>query len=469
MLNLLSSYLKLGNKLDKVEVFDPLLDLDSNYFINIKRLKVTTTPEFAGAYEKVNTRFEHIGRLLRASVKQNDKMYRTALSMFDFPEVNGICLGYSNSKAGSGMGEKLRDQIISDAKQIIDAGVSDPEIFHLSGLFERGVGPDRLSDMIACIIKEEILSYTRRINKEIQITKKRYPKLEFKDHLLVNPYKGEPLLLLPTDILHELPIARDWEDIDRVCAEIQAIRNEINLTIGNRWSKLAVGAKKDFIRDLFIKTPDILTELIERYREVSIDRYDFEADVRGDSLAAKIANNLPENFPIDLKSKDVSSYSVAMSICTKFKDLVENNKVSELLYANGKPRNEKIVQRAFFCVADSYCNAFDIGISAETDSGRGPVDFKFETSYEDRTLVEIKLTSSANLIHGMETQIQEYAKAEKTRNLIYLAVHNGGPLSRIDALKEFYLNNKDKKGCPELILVDATPKDSASKYKATGE
>ncbi|WP_036633408.1 hypothetical protein, partial [Paenibacillus alginolyticus] len=420
MLNLLSSYLRLGNKLDKLEVFDPILDLDSNYFINIKRLKVTETPEFVGAYEKVNMRFEQIGRLLGVSTKPNDKMYRTAISMFNFPEVNGICLGYSNSKTGSGMGGKLRDQIIGDAKQIIDAGVSDPEIFHLVGLFERGVGPDRLSDMIACIIKEEIVAYTLRINKELQITKKRYPKCEFKDDLLVNPYKGEPLLLLPTDILHELPIARDWEDIDRVCSEIEAIRNEVNVTIGKRWGKLAVGMKKDFMRDLFIKTPNILSEIIERYRIASIDKYDFETDSRGDYLAAKIANSLPEEFPIELKAKDVSSYRVAKSICNKFKDLVENNKVNELLYADGKPRNEKIVQRAFFCVADSYCNAFNIGISAETDSGRGPVDFKFETSYEDRTLVEIKLTSSSNLVHGMETQIQEYAKAEKTRKLIYL-------------------------------------------------
>lgn len=153
MLNLLSNLLKVGNKLEILGVFDPILDLDSNYFINIKRLKDSTIPEFAGAYEKVNARFEQIGRLLAASTKPNDKMYRTALSMFDFPEVNGICLGYSNSKTGSGMGEKLRDQIVGDAKQIIDAGVRDPEIFHLAGLFERGVGPDRLSDMIACIIK----------------------------------------------------------------------------------------------------------------------------------------------------------------------------------------------------------------------------------------------------------------------------------------------------------------------------
>jgi hypothetical protein len=392
-------------------------------------------------------------------------MYRAAFRLFDFPEVNGICLGYSNSKNGSGMGRKLRTQIIIDAKQIIDAGNSDPEIFHLVGLFENGIGPDRLSDMIACIIKEEIISYTLRIYKDLNINKKRYPKHDFKGDMLVNPFKGEPLLLLPTEILHELPIARDWEDIDRVCSEIQSIRNEINSTIGKRWSKLATSRKKDFMKDLFINSPNVVREILEQYKVATVEKYDFSLDITGDNLTAKIADSLPEDYPIQLKKNSLTTYDVAMSICNKFKDLVENNKVSELLYVNGKPRNEKIVQRAFYCVADSYCNAFNIGISAETDNGRGPVDFKFETSYDDRTLVEIKLTSSANLVHGMETQIQEYAKAEKTQKLIYLAVHNGGPQSRVDALNDFYLNNKTKKGCPELIFVDATPKDSASKYK----
>lgn len=35
-------------------------------------------------------------------------------------------------------------------------GVIDPEIFHLIGLFESNMGPDRLSDMFATLIIEDI-------------------------------------------------------------------------------------------------------------------------------------------------------------------------------------------------------------------------------------------------------------------------------------------------------------------------
>ncbi|HJV47084.1 MAG TPA: hypothetical protein VJ824_15305 [Bacillota bacterium] len=465
MLNLFSSILELDDKLDTLGVFDPMLDIDSYYFINIKRLKEAITPEFVGSYDKVNKTFQDIGLLLANSSGPNHKLYRAALEMFDFPEVNGICLGYSDSEHGSGLGLKLRKQIIGDAKQIIDAGVNEPEIFHLVGLFEKNVGPDRISDMIACIIKSDIETYTKRMNIELGITMENYPLFDFDDGLLINPFKKSPLLLLPKEILHELPIARGWDDIDRVCSEIESIRREVNEIVGNKWGKMSTGHKKDLLKELFIKNPTILNQILDDYRKITIEHYDFSKDKTGDSIIAKIANRLPNEYPIDVSPVFKSTFDIAMLICNKFKDLVENNKINELLYYENKPRNEKIVQRAFFCVADSYCNAFNIGISPETDSGRGPVDFKFETSYEDRTLVEIKLTSNSNLVHGMESQIQEYAKAEKTQKLIYLVVHNGGSQKKVDELNEFYMNNKETEGCPELVFVDATPKDSASKYR----
>lgn len=46
---LLSDYLKIGESLEKIGVFDPILDKDNAFFINIQRLKETTTPEFEGS------------------------------------------------------------------------------------------------------------------------------------------------------------------------------------------------------------------------------------------------------------------------------------------------------------------------------------------------------------------------------------------------------------------------------------
>ena len=51
-------------------------------------------------------------------------------------------------------------------------------------------------------------------------------------------------------------------------------------------------------------------------------------------------------------------------------------------------------------------------ISPEPNSGRGPVDFKISRG-EDKTVIEIKLTSNNDCLHGFEVQIEEYAKSEE--------------------------------------------------------
>ena len=327
MPQLLSELLGLGNVLDKKGIFDVLLDLDSSYYINIKRLKVTTVPEFIGSYEKINTFFRKIGLLLNASTTFNDKAYRAAYNMFNFPEVNEINLGVSKGTSGRGFGPELRKTILNDAKQIISAGSNEPEIFHLIGLFEDNVGPDRISDMIARIIYDNIYQYTIRINKELGINPKAYPHLQFNtDGILINPYKSHILLLLPKDILHQIPIAQDWDDIDRVYQENQLIKNDFNELISTSWSKLTVHDKKELCKNHIFMNPSLLSTVLNQYRTSSIDAYDFDFDTVGDYAIPKIVKSLASELIPTSAPTFSSSYEATLCICKKFKDITENNK-----------------------------------------------------------------------------------------------------------------------------------------------
>ncbi len=140
-----SEYFGLGDEFDKKEIFDCILDKDSPFFINLMRLKVCNVPEFQGSYQSINDHFSKIATLLNASDSKGDKMYKSALRLFKFSEVNGINLGFSESEHGAGFGEKLRKQVISDAFDIVKKGVQYPEIFQLISLIEENIGPDRLS------------------------------------------------------------------------------------------------------------------------------------------------------------------------------------------------------------------------------------------------------------------------------------------------------------------------------------
>lgn len=158
------------------------------------------------------------------------------------------------------------------------------------------------------------------------------------------------------------------------------------------------------------------------------------------------------------------SKEIALLICNRFKDYIENNKGYELIYIGKEPRDEPIVQKYFHSFAVSFCEAYNIDISPETDSGRGSVDFKMSRG-NDKTVVEIKLTSNTSLIHGYEVQVEEYAKAEKTNKKIFLVFDNGGPKIRLQELQKLHEKEQDSTVKTDLIIIDAKPKESASVYK----
>ena len=66
-----SEYFRLNeaqlSKMKSLDVFDALLDVDSNFFINIIRLKDATIPEFKEAYQAINKFFSDIATLLEVA------------------------------------------------------------------------------------------------------------------------------------------------------------------------------------------------------------------------------------------------------------------------------------------------------------------------------------------------------------------------------------------------------------------
>lgn len=101
--------------------------------------------------------------------------------------------------------------------------------------------------------------------------------------------------------------------------------------------------------------------------------------------------------------------------------------------------------------------------SFEPDAGRGPVDFKVSRG-GDKTIVEIKLSTNAQYLHGYEEQVEEYGKAECTDKMIYVFVDLGNP-GRLKKITDTHqLNLRNQKKVPELMIIDATAKNAASTY-----
>ena len=97
----------------------------------------------------------------------------------------------------------------------------------------------------------------------------------------------------------------------------------------------------------------------------------------------------------------------------------------------------------------------------ETNEGPGPVDLRMSRG-NDKTVVEIKLSSNADYIHGYEEQIEQYVKAEGTTQRVFVYVKVGYLRrdKRIEELHASRLNNGENP--PELFIIDSQGQASIS-------
>lgn len=462
----ISDFFNLDSKLDELGVFDAIINRDSHFFINILRLKKAQTLEFLESYEKINKFFDEIIILLQNSKQKYDKFYRAALEKFRFSEVNGINLGFSESSTGAGFGTVLSKQVINDAYDIVKTGSVQPEIFQLVGLFEEKVGADRLSDMIATIILPDIMAYTKRINSELGICESSYPKIQFCDGVAINPYKNCEMLYLPEEILHELPIARCWNDIDRVIEENKIIRSEINEVIGKEWRKYTSLEKKTYLKENVFKDVERCSHVIDGYREEEIGRFSSTSDM--DYFIATMFKQMKRsgafNFLEHSDHSELGSWEVSLKVLDIFKFWVENNKGWDLILSAPSTKREKAVQSLIRLSGIQYCEDNNFDFTFEPNEGVGPADIKISKGASDKTIIEVKLNTNPDYLHGFEEQIVTYAKAEKTQKYMYVYVKVENHPKRDEKIQLAY---EKKKGSgeimPYLYMIDAQSRLSASK------
>lgn len=102
------------------------------------------------------------------------------------------------------------------------------------------------------------------MNQQLGITINNYPNKLFNNGLLCNPVKGYEVLLLPTEILHKLPVAKSWEEIDSVIVENNTIRAMMNNEVAEHWTQWAATDRKYYLREKIFKTQKSVSRLSRR-------------------------------------------------------------------------------------------------------------------------------------------------------------------------------------------------------------
>ncbi|WP_448167577.1 hypothetical protein [Burkholderia ambifaria] len=454
---------------DASGALDPVLDVDTRLFIDPSLLRQTETPELKSSYQRVVDHFSDVLRVVGNIGGEGDVFWRKADQLLTFPEVHGLCIGYATTaKAGSGMGPKLRAHLLKTVHQIVQAGVKDPALFEIVGAFEDNVGPDRISDMVAKIILSDLIAFTQRVCSDLGIPMKPLflVKGQPPEDMPENPATSDAIILVPKDVLRDLPIAESYGDIAYVAQFNEDLRAELNAIIGTAWSRATVAEKKEALRNSFTKYPEVLLEVLQEYKAAGRSLYDFKDDPSGETIWYRSAKQFSKEYPLRLSLESPADtervFEVVRTICEHFRTLVEDNQLCKLLYdRGGKPKHESAAQLLFYGIAAAYCTANGVELSPESDGGRGPVDFKMSSGFDGRVLVEVKLSRNSQLFHGFDKQLPIYQKAERATRGIYLVIDNGASDDRLDAFRKHV--SEAGPDAPTVMIVDGIVRPSASK------
>lgn len=451
-------------------VLDATLAIDTKLFIDPLLLRCSKHSEFkVSGVQQYRGHFEQIIRLLANSRSENDPAWKAAYKMFDFPEIEGTCLGYgAGSIHGRAWGPILRTRVFRVAAQIIEIGVRDPDLFSALALFEADIGPDRISDMTTNIVFGALSTFNARVLGRLGLKGEIFIHREIKAQFLVNPYekKRVPIILVPTDILKDLPIAHDWDSVATAARGNEELRDRVNQYISSIWVK-KTRRDKCKLKVESLSSKDAFETLLKAIKTVNAQAYDVAADPEGLILWATKARQYANQFPLNLGQCKVTTltdvFSVVQMIVKQFRHLIEHNGLNKELYrSKKKPRHESTAQRLFFAVAYSYCEANNIGVSPEIDTGNGKIDFQFSAGFGERVLVEVKLSTNQNVVSGYKTQLEIYKASQQTMKAIYLLIDVGSMGRKAEDLVRLR-NDSQKQGVPlsELEFVDGTVKLSA--------
>jgi hypothetical protein len=467
---LFSQYFKVDPKvLENENIFDPILNIDTLLFIDPLLLEKSEHKIInKQSSPQLKKFFENIISLLGKSTKKGDFAYRAAFDLLPIKEVDGTCLGYgTNSTSGRGISKLNREKIIETASEIVKIGILDPDLFIILPLFYKGIGADTISDITTSAIKKSLLEFTAQYAKKFKIKTITY-SIDGEDvEIIKNPQLKNisPILLLPNDILRKLPFASTWDEIVDADYKNKELRTKFNKYIGMVFK---AKTKKEKHRQLasLMKNKNGINTLLEIIKASKISPYDFKSDKECIMFIRHVSEIVTKN-KLDLSSinNDMSDLkNIVIAIIKHFKFLIEEKGMNSLLWKDKKnPNKEEVAQKVFHIVADSYCRANNIDLNPEMHTGIGNVDFKFSQGFSKKIIVEIKLSTSHNIINGFTTQLQLYKKSEETLSGYYIIIDVGYIGDKYKKLKELYVADQNK--LSEIFYIDALHKLTASKRK----
>ncbi len=344
-------------KFEPLSLFDPILNADTRLGVDPLLLRSSSEKIIStNAVHEFETYFGKIIKLLKKSKYEGDKCWVAADKLLSFNEPKETCLGYSEkSISGSAIGPELRRKLLKTAKEIVDLGVEDPEFFALLGLLEDQFGPDRISDLTTHAIWGTLLEFNQQIASKLKLPTENFTfdDLQLGANLVRNPYeKKKPvaIILVPQDILRDLPVASDWSEVADAASKNSALRHRVNKYIGDIWA-IRTKKEKEEARAIALSSKQAFEALLASVDLCNKKPYDAKADANGHYLLRVALSEIEKAFPLKIAGPKNHSLQeleqIVITIVENFKDLIEKNGLWYLLWDRDNPRHERAAQKLF--------------------------------------------------------------------------------------------------------------------------
>lgn len=237
----------------EVDFVIPRVGVDVPVGIDPFLLFKSRDPELRGLHDNIISVFRSGVDCIKAGRAEE------ARAIFQFPEVAEIGLGYTRKgKKGSGVGDFLSTLILNtlrDSPRMLDRGVRHVEELQLISM---GIGPDRVSDIAASLIKSFLIEYTQKQCATWGIPLARgAPVKHWFDYgiwnwmdgyfdLPISPLDGSPILLVPRRIVRALPWI-NYDDFVKLEFAIYLRAKGIKRSVHGNLAADSAAIKKDVV------------------------------------------------------------------------------------------------------------------------------------------------------------------------------------------------------------------------------
>lgn len=481
---LFSNYFDIDKKaLEDYGALNICLTADLPLFIDPFLLFASDKPE----YRKLHTEVvEHLILLKEHAIDSSEKDVN--FSLFRFPEIKQNWLGMSKyGNDGKGLGRKFASSAISAFngfyKNFGEEVITEDSHIEKLTLVKSGVGKDFISDFTTNLIQEYLLEYTEKFAleyvdpthiKEFSIrcrfdaTTKTWQPRKFKLPFLFREKNGDFIILTPVDILTIDNATINNDDLISSFSNVtRSLENESLRSSINDFFRLHLPKEptKDERLEAIYQTIEKFPELVDHYIKLKEEKKEKIGPVtiaKIEELKSKLLDALTPLCKLLDDNSDFykifpNSYEEAWKRAIFLKEVIENNDGYRIFYYDNRPiAKEDTIQRIFRLTW--YASPFDV--NSEVNNGRGPADYKISFGRGDSAIVEFKLARSSSLKKNLLNQTDIYKAASKsTRDISVVLCYTTSEVRKVNkTLKEI-----GKEGHENIIIIDATPKKSASK------